>query len=217
MRTLKEKNLKSILSLKYLENDNITFIETKKLISTPFEKELINVLELLAGRKELPETRINGYFFESRKFALEYDDQLSYNRYRLKTFRSDIYQNFPGIKLDKVRNYCNKYEKECLKSGSAPGLWTNPEAENLFGKAEQPGDFGLNGASGWKLRAYQDFLKDIYSRFSKVRLLRISCWDEILINKQLHKIGDLLNNPSEKTAEHILKFIERRVINLYID
>lgn len=214
---IREKNLIKILSLKYLENDNITFIDSKDIKPGPFRDRYNEAYHALGAKGMAPEMSLKGYLFENTKFVLELDDRLTYNRYRLKTLRSDIYDSFPGINVERHRIYCNKFENECLKAGSAKGIWTNPESEAVFGKSEQPGDFGLNGSSGWKRMAMENFLKDLYARYKKLRLLRISVWDEILINKQLVKLVDLLSNPDKKTVEHILNHIERRVINLFSD
>jgi len=214
---IKEKNLLKILRSSHLESPQVTFIDGKDLIGRSEETKLKEVYHTLGGILEYPDIKLKGYFFETTKFVLEFDDQLSFNRYRIKTLRSDIYENFPGIKLEKFRNCCKKYERECLKSGTATELWTHQEAESLFGRAEKPGDLGLNGSPGWKLRALQDYLKDLYAKYAKKRILRLSVWDEILINGQLKKVGDILKNPDTKSGEFILKFIERRVINLFAD
>lgn len=215
--TIKEKNLLNILQTRYLENVNVTFVESKNLRDTKEEEDLLDVYQSLGGIMKYPEVRLNGYFFETSKFALELDGQLSFNRYRLKTLRSPIYQKFLGVKPEKYRSHCKKYENECIKSGTTSEIWNNKKAEALFGESEKAGDLGLNGSAGWKLKAFEDFLKDIYSKYAKIKLLRISVWDEVLINGQLKKLGDLLNTPDKKTSEFLLKFIERRVINLFAD
>lgn len=212
---IRQRNLKKILATQYLENENITFIESNDLAGTEYHKQYQEVFESLGGQRSAPALSIKGYFFETKKFCLELDDQTTFNRYRLKTFRSSIYGSFPGVKAEKHRIYCNKFEKECLKAGLARGIWTNRVAEHIFGKSEDPGDFGLNGSAGWKLIALENYLKDVYARYKKIRLLRITVWDEIMINKQLVKIGDLLTNPDEKAASHLLAHTERRVINLF--
>lgn len=215
--TIRQKNLRKILSTKYLENNTITFIDSKDLVKTSFHKYYQEAFELLGGHGAAPDISLKGYFFENVKFSLELDELLFFNRYRLKTLRSEIYNSFPGIKADMQRIYCNKYEKECQKVGSTRQVWTSHQAEKIFGRSEDPGDFGLNGSAGWKLTALENTLKDIYAKYKKIRLLRIAVWDEIMVNKQLVKIGDLLTNPDQKAAEHLLHHIERRVINLFAD
>jgi len=215
--TIRSKNLREILAGKYLENDQVTFIETKKLKDSSAEEEIFSRYEQLGGILDWPDMRIYGYYYESSKFVMELDEQMHFNKYRLLTLRSSIYDRMPGIKADKYRIYCKKHEKECMKSGASPDQWSHVTAEKYFGSSESPGDLGLRGSAGWKYRAFCDFVKDIYAFHFKVKLLRVAIWDEILINKQLIKIGELLLNPTEENKSHILKYLERRIINLYAE
>lgn len=179
------------------------------------QTQLQQVYESLGGIGARPCIEIKGYQMTFGKFVVELDDQLHFNKYRLITLRNDIYEQLHGIDVNKFRMYCRKFEKECLKSGTSKGIWTNNQAEKCFGPAETPGDLGLNGASGWKLFAYQQFVKDLFAARHKVRLLRLSIWDEIMFNRQLIKLNDLLLNPGKEEAELLLKFIERKIIRLY--
>ncbi len=213
--SIKSSNFLSVLSSKYIPTDSPTFIDSNKLKGTKYEKLFLETYESLGGQEEYPVVTQKGYFFETIKFAIAFDEQLNFNKYRIKTLRSSIYQSFLGIKLEKYRSFCKKYERECLKSGITRENWSSITSEHHFGKSEAPGDLGLNGSSGWKYRAFQNFLEDIYAQQSSTKLLRVSIWDEVMINKQICKIGDLLTTPSKETAEHILKYVERRVINLF--
>ena len=51
----------------------------------------------------------------------------------------------------------------------------------------------------------------------KIRLLRISIWDDLMVNKKLQKFNDLLMSPGSVESEMILKYIERKVVALYVD
>ena len=211
---IRQKNLTRILSKKYLENDEITFIDSKDLKGTQFSKDYINCYQQLGGIKDWPQIRVKGYLFENRKFAVVLDDQLHFNKYRLMTLRSLAYEDFKAFKLDRYRILCKKFANECLKSGSAAN-WTDPTSENLFGASQSSGDLGLKGSSGWKYRAFCDFTEDVYSLHAKVKLLRVSIYDEILINHKLIKIGDILVNPKKEQEEFLLKYLDRRILNLY--
>jgi hypothetical protein len=105
---------------------------------------------------------------------------------------------------------------ECLKAGTSNPSWTNDEAERHFGTSQNNGDLGLNGSSGWKLTAFKDFTIDLIARQRKIRLLRISVWDDLMINQRLKKLNELLMSPG-KTTDLILKIIERKAIGLYAD
>lgn len=212
---LRAKTLHKILSSKYLPNDDRHFIHCKKMADPISQEQLEQVYESLGGVGERPCVEIDGYQMTFGRFVVELDDQLHFNRYRLVTLRNDIYPNMHGVDLNKYRMYCRKHENECLKSGTAPGVWTSTTAEKHFGEAEEPGDLGLNGASGWKMIAYREFVKDLFASRNQIKLLRLSIWDEIMVNRQLIKLNDLLMSPADAQAELLLKYIERKVIRLY--
>jgi len=81
----------------------------------------------------------------------------------------------------------------------------------------QSGDLGLKGSSGWKMTAFKDFLTDLICRHRKIRLLRISVWDDLMVNRRLQKFNELLMSPGNKETELILKYVERKVVGLYAD
>jgi hypothetical protein len=51
---------------------------------------------------------------------------------------------------------------------------------------------------------------------NKTRLIRISIWDELMIDKKITKLNDMLFNPSKKDEETIKQYFERRLIQSYI-
>jgi len=48
-------------------------------------------------------------------------------------------------------------------------------------------------------------------------LVRISVWDDMMVNKNLKKFNELLVSPSTYEAEQIIKYVERKVVGLYAD
>ena len=86
------------------------------------------------------------------------------------------------------------HEKECLKSGLLTEKWANTKSIEYFGQPSDPGDFFGNGSSGWKLKAFEDFMLDIIAMIKKLELIRISCYDNILQNGQLVRISKLLES-----------------------
>lgn len=217
-RNIREANLQDILLSKFIpvESEDKEF-STWELQGTMEEKTLLETYAALEGRSSFPEIKFNVPFMEFGRFVVVFDDVLHFNRYRAKTLRSSFYENQSSFPLVKFRSYCRKYESECLKSGAANPAWTNNEAERHFGPSEQNGDLGLSGSAGWKLTAFKDFAVDLIAKKRKIRLLRISTWDDLMFQKKLVKFHELLMSPDKAKAEEILKFVERKVVGLYVD
>jgi len=214
---LKEKNLARVLSSKYIPADQLPArYRMHKLLNSDLRPVIEDVYADLGGKGRLDEITIPGYPLEFGKFCVELDDQLQFNRYRGATLKSPLYDKILHFPLQKYRIYCRKFERECLKSGMKLHTWTNQEAEQHFGKAQEAGDLGLNGASGWKMTAFISFLKDALAIKMKIKLIRLSIWDEMMIDKKLVKVKDLLLNPSHNDSQMVIQFFERKLINSYI-
>jgi hypothetical protein len=217
-RSIREENFRKILLSKYLPNEELNpKFSMWELNGSYPEKTFLETYRALEGKDVFPETSFTVPFMEFGRFSVVFDDAIHFNRYRAKTLRSSFYENISSFPLMKYRSYCRKYESECLKSGTARPEWTNREAEQYFGVGEAPGDLGLSGSPGWKLTALTDFATDLIARQRKIRLLRISVWDDIFINQKLVRFKDLLISPGKQETELILKFVERKVFGLYAD
>ena len=217
-QSIRTRHLSQILTSKYLPAEalNRKFNSTE-LKGTFYEKMCIDAYLALGGRQPFPEIAFQVPSMEFGRFCVLLDEPIHFNRYRAKTLRSPFYENlssFPGMKY---RTYCRKHEVECMKAGTANPLWTNQEAEFHFGPSQESGDLGLNGSAGWKLTAYKDFLIDMICRHRKIRLLRISVWDDLMVNRSLKKFNELLMRPEATETDLILKYVERRIVGLYAD
>ena len=217
-RSIRVRNLHQILLSKYLPAESLerTF-ETKELASTHYEKELVSVYKSLGGLAGFPHVKFSVPFLEFGRFCVLLDEAVHFNRYRAKTLRAPYYEHLKSYPSMKLRTYCRKYETECIKAGTSKLLWTNKEAECHFGPSQASGDLGLSGSSGWKLKAFEDFVIDVLSRKRKIRLLRISIWDDLMVNRRLQKFSELLMSPGKTETEAILKHVENKVIALYAD
>jgi hypothetical protein len=217
-RTIKEENLHKVLLSKYIPAEELNHsFSTWELEGTFLEKALLECYESLCGKADFPEIRFNVPFMEFGRFSVLLDEHIHFNKYRAKTLRSPFYESLSSFPLMKYKSYSRKYEVECLKAGTSNPAWTNPEAERHFGPSQRNGDLGLSGSAGWKLTAFKDFAIDLIARQRKIRLLRISVWDDLLINKKLTKFNELLISPGKAETELILKFVERKMIGLYVD
>ncbi len=206
----------AIIGQKYVPSDALpTTISTTDMYNKGWGRQIEQTCESLSALDHKPALRFEAYSHQFGRFCVLLDEQLHFNRYRLSTLRSAFYENSASFPLQKYKLYCGKHEKECLKSGMKNPIWTNTKAEELFGESQENGDLGIRGSSGWKLTALKDFIIDVHAHYNKIRLLRLAVWDEIMIDKRLIKLNDLLLNPGEKEADYLLKFIERKVIGLY--
>ncbi len=217
-RGIREENLHKILLSKYLPsaelNRNFSTSELKGLFT---EKTLLETYASLGGKEAFPEITFQVSFMEFGRFCVLLDEQIHFNRYRAKTLRSSFYENLKSFPLMKYKSYSRKYETECIKSGTSNPAWTNREAEFHFGASQSNGDLGLKGSAGWKLTAFKDFAIDMIARQRKLRLIRISVWDDLMINRALKKYYELLMSPGTIESELILKYVERKLIGLYAD
>ena len=213
---LKTRNLSKILTQKYAPSETLpSTFNTSMFKGGLLSKTVLDVYRELGGKQNFPSMNIETFPLEFGKFCVILDDQLHFNRYRQTTLQSDIYEKMPFFPLENYKMYCRRFEKECLKSGVKPMLWTNPEAEKLFGSSEESGDLGMRGSSGWKLTAFIDFMQDVYAKQKSIRLLRLSVWDELMVDGRLVKLNDFLMSPNSKDGDILLNFAERKVINLY--
>lgn len=217
-RSIRVQQLHKILLSKYLPAEEVdrTF-KTGDLLKSFDKKAFLEVYCSLGGRLDNPEIIFSAPFMEFGRFCVLLDEPIHFNRYRAKTLRSSFYEGISSFPLMKYRTYCRKYEVECLKVGTSKPYWTNGEAERHFGSSQESGDLGLAGSSGWKLSALRDFAIDVMARQRKLRLLRMSVWDDLMVNKKLQKISDLLRSPDTTISESILNFVERKVVGLYAD
>ena len=217
-RTIREENMHKILLSKYLPAQELDHsFSTWELKKTFDEKVFLETYQVLEGRETFPEIKFTVPLMEFGRFCVLFDEPIHFNRYRAKTLRSSFYDNLTSFPLMKFRTYCRKYEVECLKSGTASGIWTNDEAEQHFGPSQSTGDLGLSGSSGWKMTAFKDFTVDLIARHRKIRLVRISVWDDLMVHKKFIKLKELLVSPTKPEAELILNFVERKIVGLYAD
>ena len=217
-QSIRVQKLRQILLSKFLPAEQINPVfNTSEIMESFYKNIFLNCYHFLEGIQDFPEIKFNENILEYGRFSVLLDESIHFNRYRSKTLRSPFYSKLSSFPLMKYRTYCRKYEVECLKAGTSTTYWTSEEAEKHFGYSQRPGDLGLSGSSGWKLRALKDFVTDIIARQRKIRLLRISVWDDIMVNKKLVKFNELLMSPRSNEYELILKHVERKVLALYAD
>ncbi|BDC99048.1 hypothetical protein PEPS_13290 [Persicobacter psychrovividus] len=140
--------------------------------------------------------------------AVLIDSPLDYNRYRLQTFRADWYaEKMPEMDVKALGRFCRNKEKECLKMGIGPNLWTSKVAEDYFGKPEAPGDFFENGAPAWRLRAWNSLMTDVACHGFFYNLQRVSIYKTIMHQGKLRPLQELLLAGKPEDAEKVGKIV----------
>ncbi|WP_020532769.1 DUF7255 family protein [Flexithrix dorotheae] len=210
--SFKAENLREILLEHYkFPIDPLPKVSWKQLKKSPYLAMIKYVYEELGGTGDMQEIQPPQWQLEFEGLAVELDEQLHFNKYRRTSLRSQVYDDYKSVSVNNYRTFCRKFDKECLKSGLSGSNWTDSFAEKHFGKAEERGDLGGNGSPKWKLRAFQDFLKDVSARILPIRFIRIAIWEEIMINRQLVKVNQILTMPTEDTRKALFQHIERKI------
>lgn len=173
---------------------------------------LKEIYEEMGGMGELPLLRKLTFDFKIKRNIFLYDDELNFNRYRLNTFRSEIYSEMNFDFCEAQKRLCRSFEKDCLKAGMQERIWKgSPVAKHSFGKANDPGDFSGSGSSGWKLQAYNNVQIDLQSRLHGYRLIRLSPFETLMTGGSLKRLDQLLINPKEEQRQIIFNWLMRKI------
>lgn len=220
---MSERNLRKIQLLQeelnqenFLKVDiTLPKIKEKQLLESKFAVSALEIINKL-GSKEIQLPNDLHYHMEYKGLLIQFDDELHFNRYRKLSLESDFYKEHKGFNLMSYKTYCRNNEKECIKAGLSKGEWENPESQNIFGNSEEPGDLSLerNGSSGWKLRAWRDFLQDVSGDILGFKVLRISVYDKIMVSGKIQSFGELLSSSNRSNFALVAKSLIRRIINI---
>lgn len=129
---------------------------------------------------------------------VELDESFHFNRYRELTLERPWAASLPW--QDDYLEYSRRWERH---SGTGGKRWSNDSAKRMFGGADSDGVFGTFGAPRWKQRALYDAMKDIAAATRRVRLARVSIYDEI------HgiRMDDILYRKASAPAETVAALI----------
>lgn len=173
---------------------------------------LKEILSDLGGNGSFPLLEKLKFDFKIGRQLILWDDELQFNRYRLATFRSDLYSDMSFPFAEGYKRLCRTYEKEALKAGMPQRIWAGPPvASHLFGAASEPGDFSGNGASGWKLLAYNSAQTDLQTRIHGYKLIRLCPYETIMTGGSLKRLDQLLVNPKEEQRAMIYNWLMRKL------
>lgn len=173
--------------------------------------EVDRVYRKLGGVLQQFELNLRAWDIEFEGIAVELDEQLHFNRYRLATLDSPAYAHLPGFPLAAYQEHCEKHESECLSAGGFGGKWTSRSTVRQFGKGASPRDLSGQGSPRWRQRAFYDFVKDLSPRLIGVQVVRVSIWDTVPEDGQVRRVLDVLRSPHEGSAAGLGKLIAGRV------
>lgn len=212
MHSLKINHLTEILKSSELSVEYDFDLEVNKgFLKGKGEDLLKEVFECLGGSGGIPLLDRLKFDFKINRYLFIYDDAVHFNRYRLHTLKTAIYLTFAFSWAESYKRLCRNYEKDCLKAGLQERIWQGPPiADRVFGRSELAGDLSGNGASGWKLNAYNDAQYDLTSRLHGYKLIRIPMYENLMIGGSLKRIDELLLRPTEENSKAILSWLNRK-------
>ena len=178
--------------------------------STFYNEAKIIYSELGGVGSEVP-LKYAQWDLEFENFAIKLDQETSFNRYRLATLKSSVYPKYDFFNLENYKRYCRQFESECLKTARNSTMWTDRESERLFGKSEEPGELAFKGSAKWKQRAFDDYTEDLQAMLSKIKLIRISIYDNLMVNNKIIKLDSLLISRNSMNEKYLLSFLQRRI------
>lgn len=203
----KEKFLKSIVEeiMGYASGSFFPKISQFEIEYAGLDNEIMDIYKKLGGIQE--SFPINySWDIKYPDFIIELDEELHFNRYRLITLNSSIYDGYRYFSTDKYKEYCQLYEKKCLSSGKYGNKWMSNSSEKLFLKSDEFGILEKNGSSRWKQRAFNDFLKDVNSVLRNKPIIRVSIYDEY----DGESIGSILNREDRRrTSDFICSILKK--------
>jgi hypothetical protein len=143
--------------------------------------------------------------------AVELDESRHFNRYRAITLQAPEYTRLPKFPLDLYREYCHRFESECLRTGGYGGYWTNPNCERQFGPGSAAKVLQGAGAPRWRQRAFYDFIKDVSPLVLDVKVARVAIWDEIIDGGTTGTVRDLLSRPTIGSSKALAELVRARI------
>ena len=140
----KESILKQVVLQEYGEKKHLKLTRSQFLLSSEFYSEVESMYKKLGGILGEPPLTFGSWDISTPEFILELDEENHFNRYRLQTLNSNIYQMINGFRLDEYMRFCTLYESSCRKHGE---FWKNNSSEKLFVKSDDNGCLDGAGSS----------------------------------------------------------------------
>ena len=102
----KENILKQIVLQEYGEKKHPKLTKNQFLLSSELYFEVERMYKELGGTQEETPLKFGAWDISTPKFIMELDEENHFNRYRLQTLNSNIYQSIKGFLLDAYKQFC---------------------------------------------------------------------------------------------------------------
>lgn len=179
----------------------------RDLYLSEYYDEILIVYRCLGGILPIVPCNLKKGDIELPDIIVELDEEQHFNRYRLVTLESPIYNKLKRFPLDEYRLFCMEHEGACRTDG---GFWTNDPCEKQFGKAGERGVLDGAGAPRWKQRAFYDFLKDVSRLIIGTQYVRVSIYDKVKYSGMVKTVDYVIRNQEQEGIEAIKGLIRTR-------
>jgi hypothetical protein len=183
------------------------------IIGAGLSDEVMTVYRNLGGIQQDFPDNYGRYDVVCNGLAVELDEERHFNRYRLISLNSPLYNKVSIGQLDMVlyRGFCTEREPDCPTYG---GNWTNPSCERQFGPSPPRGIHGGAGPARWRQRAFYDFLKDIAVLCGGPLVVRLSIYDRVLLLGRKMTIGKALTSCNDELDLALAETLSRRITSV---
>ncbi len=173
--------------------------------------EIDCVYRALGGVQESVPLKFGAWDMTVGSFVVELDEAQHFNRYRLQTLDSSLYQRLHAFPLREYRDYCQTHEPDCLKKAAYGNYWTTPGSERQFGRSSPDGSLEGEGPARWKQRAFYDYLRDMSPFLKGPHVVRISMYDQLPVLKACRTLACVIKgNMNVSEALAVAQTIESR-------
>ncbi|MHC1731970.1 MAG: hypothetical protein AB9888_08095 [Bacteroidales bacterium] len=199
-----QQYLKKALENSSLANYSFTSktFKINEISNSAYNNQIMGIYKKLGGICQQYPYRIGRWDMNINGLVIEFDEEQHFNRYRLETLNSKIYDEIPMLKEYKI--FCTSYENKCLNKASYGGYWKNNSCIQQFGPAGQSRDLDGLGSPRWKQRAFYDFLKDIGCHICEIKMVRVPIYLSEYIEVRE-------SNYENQKVEELVKWILRQV------
>ena len=159
---------------------------------TFLEPHVMKVYKSLGGLESLPKVSPGAWDLILDCGVVELDEELHFNRYRLQTLQSPLYDRLHNFPTSVYSAFSMQFEAACFSSGKFGGKWTNASAEVQFGFADSRPCVHTMMSPRWKQRAFYDFINDLTPMVLRFNLSRISVWDSVVFSNMKRSVRDVL-------------------------
>lgn len=89
---------------------------------TFLEPHVAETYRLLGGVGSIPKVSPGSWDVILHSCVVELDEELHFNRHRLLTLQSPVYDRLPNFPRDRYRTFWRQFESECFKAGKFGGI-----------------------------------------------------------------------------------------------